>query len=252
MKGILEQFSFIDQHDEYSGKKTSRAENCQYRADVTMSHDNHMRRRGVGYSRLPYGKAQPALIEEQKHQPEVKDPVPECQPGDYQFDKRYEPSKPYVYINMYNNHWRTNFVAWIGNGERMSSRVRIWSFDKFSSESALYTPSMEARIPLKVGRSRSNPGTLPITQSGISLSRKGVALTAFGPNPDGQGTILRVWEQAGLTEDLEITMPAGSKFLNATPVSLRGETLAKPLKIKDGKFSYNLHAYRPVSFVLTM
>ncbi len=173
-------------------------------------------------------------------------------PGDYQFDKRYEPSKPYVYINMYNNHWRTNFVAWIGNGERMSSRVRIWSFDKFSSESALYTPSMEARIPLKVGRSRSNPGTLPITQSGISLSRKGVALTAFGPNPDGQGTILRVWEQAGLTEDLEITMPAGSKFLNATPVSLRGETLAKPLKIKDGKFSYNLHAYRPVSFVLTM
>jgi hypothetical protein len=171
-------------------------------------------------------------------------------PGEYQFDKRYEPSKPFVYINLYNNHWRTNFVAWIGNGERMSSRVRLWAYDQFNAESTLYTPAMEARVPLKVSRSRSNPGTLPATQSGISLSRKGVALTAFGPNPDGPGTVLRVWEQGGISGNLEITLPAGSKFTNATPVNLRGEKVGEPVKIYSGKLSFELKAYGPVSFVL--
>jgi hypothetical protein len=171
-------------------------------------------------------------------------------PGEYQFDKRYEPSKSYVYVNLYNNHWRTNFVAWIGNGERMSSRVRLWAFDKFNAESTLYTPAMEARVPLKVGRSRSNPGTLPATQSGIGLSRKGVALTAFGPNPDGPGTILRVWEQGGVSGNLEVTLPAGSKFVSATPVNLRGEKIGEPVKIVGNKLSFGLKAYGPVSFVL--
>ncbi|TSA36420.1 MAG: hypothetical protein D4R64_07300 [Porphyromonadaceae bacterium] len=171
-------------------------------------------------------------------------------PGEYQFDKRYEPSKSYIYINLYNNHWRTNFAAWIGNGERMSSRVRLWTYDQFNSESALYTPAMETRVPLKVGRSRSNPGTLPVTQSGITLSRKGVALTAFGPNPDGPGTILRVWEQGGITGNVEITLPTGSKFTSATPVNLRGEKIGEAVRIRNGKFSVSLKTYAPASFIL--
>ncbi|MFA6127299.1 MAG: hypothetical protein WC699_08350 [Bacteroidales bacterium] len=171
-------------------------------------------------------------------------------PGEYQFDKHFEPTKPYVYINLYNNHWRTNFVAWIGNGERMSSRVRFWSFDKFNAESALYTPAMETRVPLKAGRSRGNPGNLPVTQAGITISRKGVALIAFGPNPDGPGIILRVWEQSGITGEAEVTLPEGSRFTTATPVTLRGEKLARPLKIENGKISFILHAYGPESFIL--
>ena len=67
------------------------------------------------------------------------------EPGEYKFDKRYEPEKPYIYLNLYNNHWRTNFPSWIGNGQRMSARVRIWTFDKFFSESSLFTPAMEDR-----------------------------------------------------------------------------------------------------------
>jgi alpha-mannosidase len=171
-------------------------------------------------------------------------------PGEYRFDRRYEPSKPYVYINLYNNHWRTNFVAWIGNGERMSSRVRLWAFDKFNSESSLYTPAMETRVPLKAGRSRSNPGALPVTQAGISLSRKGIALTAFGPNPDGPGTVLRVWEQGGITGNVEVTLPAGSEFITATPVNLRGEKAGEAVRIKNRKLAFALKAYGPASFVL--
>jgi alpha-mannosidase len=174
------------------------------------------------------------------------------EPGEYKFDKRYTPEHPYVYVNLYNNHWRTNFAAWIGDGRRMTSRVRVWAFDKFNSESALYTPAMEARVPLAAARTTARPGKLPPAQAGITLSRKGVAITAFGPNPDGTGTILRVWEQGGVTGELTVTLPAGLTAKQARPVTLRGEPLPDhvAIPIATGQFSFPLHAYAPASFVL--
>jgi len=170
------------------------------------------------------------------------------EPGEYKFDKRYVPQQPYVYLNLYNNHWRTNFAAWIGRGERMESRVRLWAFDKFASESALYTPALEARLPLLAARSTTRPGKLPPTQAGIALSRKGVMVTAFGKNPDGPGTIFRVWEQGGVTGDLTVTLPRNLR--TATPVTLRGEKTGEPLAIADSRLSFPLPAYAPASFVL--
>jgi alpha-mannosidase len=172
------------------------------------------------------------------------------EPGEYKFDKRYEPKKSYIYLNLYNNHWRTNFPSWIGTGQRMSARVRLWTYDKFNTESSLYTPAMEARVPLMAAASKVKNGKLPVSQPGIALSRKGVALTAFGPNPDGEGTIIRVWEQSGTTGNLEVTLPAGSKFTSAMPVNLRGEKFNEPVIIKNGKISFYLKAYAPVSFIL--
>ncbi len=172
------------------------------------------------------------------------------EPGEYKFDKRYEPVKPYVYLNLYNNHWRTNFPAWIGNGQRMSVRVSIWAFEKFTPESSLYTPGIETRVPMQVACSKVKNGKLPVTQQGISLSRKGVAVTAFGPNPDGDGTILRVWEQGGTTGKLEVQLPAGEKFNIAIPVNLRGEIIGEPVKITGGRLLFDLHAYAPGSFLL--
>jgi alpha-mannosidase len=69
------------------------------------------------------------------------------EPGEYKFEKRYVPTRPYVYVNLYNNHWRTNFAAWVSDGRRMTSRIRIWAFDNFNPESGLYSPAMEARVP---------------------------------------------------------------------------------------------------------
>ena len=172
------------------------------------------------------------------------------EPGEYKFDKHYEPTKPYIYLNLYNNHWRTNFPAWIGNGQRMHAKVRIWAFDNYNTESALYTPAMETRVPLQVACSKVKNGNLPVTQEGFALSRKGVALTAFGPNPDGEGTILRVWEQVGVTGKLEVTLPIGAKFTTAQPVNLRGEKQGEPIQMTDGKLLFGLHAYAPASFVL--
>jgi hypothetical protein len=85
---------------------------------------------------------------------------------------------------------------------------------------------------------------------GLSLSRKGVLVTAFGPNPNGTGTLLRVWEQAGTTGSMMVAFPAGSKFAVATPVNLRGEALGEPIKITESKFSFVMKAYAPASFLL--
>ena len=170
------------------------------------------------------------------------------EPGEYKFDPRYEPKKPYVYLNLYNNHWRTNFGSWIGDGRRMSSRVRIWAFDQFSSEAALYTPAMECRVALAAARSTSRPGKLAPAQAGITLSRKGIALTAFGPNPDGPGTVLRVWEQGGVAGSLEVTLP--TLFKTAQPVTLRGEKKGEAIAIKAGRFTFQLEAYAPMSYIL--
>jgi len=170
------------------------------------------------------------------------------EPGEYKFDKRYTPHQPYVYLNLYNNHWRTNFASWIGRGERMESRVRLWAFDKFASESALYTPAMESRLPLLAARSTSRPGKLAPTQAGITLSRKGVMVTAFGKNPDGPGTLLRLWEQGGVAGELGVTLPGN--FRAATPVNLRGERTGPSAKIDHGVLTLGLGRYAPASFVL--
>jgi hypothetical protein len=173
-----------------------------------------------------------------------------CEPGEYKFDPRYEPKKPYVYLNLYNNHWRTNFASWIGNGGRMTSRVRLWTFDKFQSDSALYAPAMEARVPLAAARTIARPGKLPPTQAGITLSRKGTMVTAFGPNADGSGTVLRVWEQGGTSGRLTVTLPAGAKFVSATPVNLRGEKRGGPIHVVKNTLTFELGDYAPASFIL--
>ncbi|MGV8139753.1 MAG: hypothetical protein AB2L20_31600 [Mangrovibacterium sp.] len=172
------------------------------------------------------------------------------EPGEYKFSKRYTPGKPYIYLNLYNNHWRTNFPAWIGNGQRMSASVRLWTYDKYSPESSLYTPAMETRVPVQVASSKVKNGRLPLTRQGISFSRPGISLSAFGPNPDGEGIVLRVWEQAGISGNLQVSLPEGSRFATAIPVNLRGEIKGEPLKIKEGKLSFELKGYAPASFVL--
>jgi hypothetical protein len=147
------------------------------------------------------------------------------------------------------NPWQTNFRNWTGGD--IVSRVRLWTFDRFQSESALYTPAMEARVPLRTARSQQPAGHLPVSQPGLSLSRKGVMVIALGEDPDGNpGTLLRVWEQGGLSGALTVTLPTGPKATDAQPVNLRGEKTGPPIPITDGKLTFALPAYAPASFIL--
>ncbi|MBN8854522.1 MAG: hypothetical protein J0H07_21850 [Sphingobacteriales bacterium] len=169
-------------------------------------------------------------------------------PGDWKFDNTYIPKKPTVFYNLFNNHWSTNYRFW--NGGKWTYRFRIWDFEKYNTAESLIAPAFEARYPLQVVASDSRGGELPAEKKGISLSRKGVLVTAFGKNPDGDGTILRVWEQAGNGGSCQVALPLESKYTTATPVNLRGEKIGNAIKIVNHVLSFNLNKYEPKSFVL--
>lgn len=159
----------------------------------------------------------------------------------------FTPKKPVLFLNLYNNQWNTNFRYWYPG--TWSSRVRLWTYDAKTPPAAIMaTPALEARNPLLAVATTSQGGELPAEQSGLSVSRQGVLVTAFGVNPDGAGTLLRIWEMAGVSGQLTVNLPA--KFTSAKPVNLRGESSGKVLTISTGKLEFPLRAFAPASFVL--
>ena len=164
------------------------------------------------------------------------------EPGLWKYSIDYVPRKATVFVNLYNNEWNTNFPEWQDGS--WVSRVRIWpTID-------LMVSSWEARLPLLAAVAEGPAGKLPKTQSGLTASRAGILVTAFGGNPDGIGTLLRVWEQSGNAGEFSVTFPAGADYKTATPVNLRGEVLGDPLQVRDRKLTFLLRAYAPASFRL--
>jgi alpha-mannosidase len=170
-------------------------------------------------------------------------------PGLWWWSMDFVPKKSTVFVNLYNNMWNTNFPLWQEGS--WSNRVRFWPLLNEKSSESLAVKSMEARLPLQAASANSKAGPLAATATGLTLSRKGVLVTAFGIDPDGNpGTLLRVWEQAGNGGELLVTLPKGMNASKATPVNLRGEKTGESITINDGTFKLNLGAYAPASFVL--
>jgi alpha-mannosidase len=84
----------------------------------------------------------------------------------------------------------------------------------------------------------------------MALSRKGTRITAFCPNPGGSGTVLRLWEQAGDGGPITITLPKGFNASKAQPINLRGVMEGEAVKVKDGRFTADIGAWAPKSWVL--
>lgn len=172
------------------------------------------------------------------------------EPGLWKYDYDYFPKQPTVFVNLYNNMWNTNFPYWTEGS--WSERVRIWGIQSNTKTTEnLAIKSWEARLPL-VAVEASGQGTkFPVQQSGISVSRKGILVTAFGDDPDSSnGTLLRLWEQAGKSGLVSVTLPTGKQFRKAIPVNLRGEVSGKAVNIVNGKLICSIKAYGPVSFIL--
>ena len=106
------------------------------------------------------------------------------------------------------------------------------------------------RYPVQTASVDAPAGKLPPKQAGLSVSRPGVLVTAFGANPDGEGRLLRVWEQAGVSGKLTVELPKGTKAATATPVNLRGEKTGQAKSIRSNKLNFDLGAYAPASFLL--
>ncbi|QIL40526.1 hypothetical protein G7074_15390 [Pedobacter sp. HDW13] len=171
------------------------------------------------------------------------------EPGLWKYSMDYVPRIPSVFVNLYNNMWNTNFALWQEGS--WDENVRLWLVDKSTQTVANLTHyGWEARVPLLTGIADGAPGGLPVSKTGISLSKTGVLITAFGENPDGEGTILRLWEQSGTGGVLNVTLPSAKQFRKATPVNLRGEVKGKAIRVINGNFSCSVKAFGPVSFVL--
>jgi hypothetical protein len=172
------------------------------------------------------------------------------EPGLWKYDYSYFPKQPTVFVNLYNNMWNVNFPYWTEGS--WTERVRIWGIQAgVKTNENLAIQSWEARLPLMTVKASGTGTKLPSRQSGIVISRKGILVTAFGEDPDGnKGRLLRLWEQGGNSGIVSITLPVGRPFRKATPVNLRGEISGKSLNIIQGKFSYDIKAFGSASFIL--
>lgn len=183
-------------------------------------------------------------------------------PGCWKYSRDFVPRKPLVFVNLFNNQWTTNFRLW--NEGSIVSTVRLWSVENADAESSLITPSLEAMhtVPLIGGWFNGPAGKLPVTQTGIEVSRKGILVTAFGVDPDSlqpetastspsggvsRPMILRLWELAGKAGPVDVRLPAGLTPDRVQPVDLRGERTADPIPVKDGVFTIDLAAFAPAS-----
>jgi hypothetical protein len=169
-------------------------------------------------------------------------------PGLYRYSRTFEPRKPLVLVNLFANVYGTNFQQWIGG--TWSSRVRLWAVDGKRLESDLITPAWEARSPLQAAMLDSPAGGLPPVQAGIALSRKGVLVTALGPNPDGGGTLLRLWEQAGEGGVCGVRLPEALRNAAVQPCDLRGRPQGGPISPREGRYEIPLLPFAPASFLL--
>jgi hypothetical protein len=169
-------------------------------------------------------------------------------PGLWSYSPAFVPQRANAFFNLYNNQWSTNFTEWIEGS--WSARFYIWSIGQYSNGSSVVIPSEEFRNPLMCALASAKPGKLPPTASGITLSEKGILVTAFGKNRDGEGDILRLWEQNGVAAKCRITLPEGSRYKSAQPCDLRGEKRGKAIPVTGQAFVVEISAYQPVTYIL--
>ncbi len=168
-------------------------------------------------------------------------------PGLFQFSGTKQLSTGRVYVNLFNNQWGTNFTEWIEGS--FSAKMYLWSYENYDSEKTFVTPSEETRVPLKGVFFEGNPGSQSATKQGISLSQKGILITAFYSIDEGM--LLRLWEQAGVGSNCIVTLPSGSPFNKAFPCNLRNKIKSdQGIEITNNSFQFKIRANQPASFIL--
>jgi hypothetical protein len=183
-------------------------------------------------------------------------------PGLWRFTREFAPRPADVFVMLFCNLYSTNFAQWIEG--TWSSRVRILApCEEESAEESLIGGSWEARNACLAAACDAPPGSLPPSAVGLGIARapvdgrqpadtgRGLLVTAFGPNPYGDGTLLRLWDQAGHEGRHTIGLPAGLKARAAQPGDVRGRTTGAPLRISDrGTLDVTIRRMAPTSLIL--
>ena len=182
------------------------------------------------------------------------------QPGLWRYTRDYQARTPDVFVSLFNNVYSTNFRQWIEG--TWSSRVRLWTTgESRADDESLIGNSWEARVDCLAAVSDTGPGGLPAFATGLAITKvggaanadagRGLLVTAFGRNPYGEGTLLRLWEQAGDQGDYTVQLPSGIKARTAQPCNLRGEFTGAPIAISEqGTFNLSVRPMAPVSVLL--
>ena len=168
-------------------------------------------------------------------------------PGCWKYSKDFVPRHSRVYFNLFNNQWTTNFRLW--NEGTWTSRVRLWAADGGDMAKTLVVPAAEARTPLVAGFAEGAAGKLTATLRGLEVSPPGTLVTAFGPNPDGAGTILRLWESAGRGGECDIRLPEGWNANTAQRSISAASPRAIPGRSKTVVFA-RCRPFAPTTFLL--
>lgn len=168
-------------------------------------------------------------------------------PGLFRFEKDYVPDNSNVFVNLYNNQWGTNFTEWIR--EKSSATVYIWSIDDYDNESSLVTPVEETRSRMFAKYSDAKGGRLPVSADGIRVSERGILLTTYCDNPDGDGTLLRLWEQSGKDRECTVYLPEGV-YSKGVSCNLRGERTGEEFDITGNRLDVSIRANAPLSVIL--
>jgi alpha-mannosidase len=187
------------------------------------------------------------------------------EPGGWKYTTNAPPKRAAVFVNLFNNQWTTNFRFW--NEGTWTSRIRIWMFNSYDPWRSLIKPSLEARFPLQAAVADGPAGTLPLSASGVAVATNAIRLstntpaiayagggtimvTAFGANPDGAGTLLRLWEMAGRSGPRHVALPSGLAAQSVQPVDLRSRAVGEAIPVKDGRFEMPIGAFAPASVLL--
>jgi len=169
-------------------------------------------------------------------------------PGCLLYSREFVPQRPYVFVNLFNNLWTTNFRFW--NEGRIVARIRMWAYGQYDAETSLIRPAMEARHDIVGGAGNGPAGPLPPVQTGVEVDRGGVFVSALGDNPDGAGTVLRLWELAGRSGDCRVRLPGKLARTVVQPINLRGEPQGAPLVIQNDSFVAPLERFAPYTVLL--
>jgi hypothetical protein len=176
--------------------------------------------------------------------------------GLWRYSREFVPHKADVFVGLFNNVYSTNFAQWSEGS--WSSRVRVWLPQPGQSTAAsLIAGSWEARLGCLAAVSDAAPGGLAPSAAGLVLEKlggglpRGLLVTAFGANPYGAGTLLRLWEQAGDSGVYTVRLPQGMKARTAQPCDLRSQPRGAPLAVSgQGTFAVTIHPMAPASFVI--
>ena len=191
---------------------------------------------------------------------------PAGQPGAaglWHYSRDFVAHKPDVFVMLFNNVYSTNFAQWIEGS--WSSRVRLWPIDGASrlrrrSSATRGRPASHAWRPYR----DAAPGKLPPQATGLAVeklaslrsrsrvtagpSSRGPLVTAFGPNPYGEGTLLRFWEQAGDGGAFAVHLPRGMNVGTAQPCDLRGQPTGSPITVSERRFQREDPVHGPGKF----